>query len=167
MNHLSTFRPLATLALCVTMAASAAEPGAPSVTAESPMILCTVMEKLGRDMQSVTGAISSEDWERVATLAPEIAAHAEPPASEKMRILAWLGADAGKFRGFDGQVHDAAVAMGAAAKRGDGKAVIAAFSETQQSCLACHARFRHAFVKHFGRCPGPGALQRQIEETRS
>ena len=85
----------------------------------------------------------------VAELAPKIAKHAEPPMSEKIRILAWLGADSGKFRGFDGQVHDAATSMGEAAKRGDGQAVIANFAKVQQSCLACHQDFRKSFQEHF------------------
>ena len=113
------------------------------------MALRTIMERLGRDMQAVTGAISKEDWPLVAELAPRIAKHAEPSMSEKMRILAWLGADAGKFRGLDGQVHDAATAMGEAAQRNDGQAVIAAFSKTQQSCLACHQSYRRSFVEKF------------------
>ena len=31
----------------------------------------------------------------------------------------------------------------------DGQAVIAAFSKTQQSCLACHQSFRQSFVEQF------------------
>jgi hypothetical protein len=85
------------------------------------------MDKLGRDMQAITGAISKEEWAVVAELAPKIANHAEPPVAEKMRILAWLGTDAGKFRSHDGQTHESATAMGDAAKRGDGLAVISAF----------------------------------------
>ncbi|WP_324780212.1 cytochrome c [Thiobacillus sedimenti] len=114
-----------------------------------PMALRGVMEKLGRDMQGVTGAISREDWTTVAYLAQGIARHAEPPLAEKMRILAWAGTDSGTFRSFDGQTHEAAVAMGEAAKRGDGQAVIAAFASVQKSCLACHQGFRQQFVEHF------------------
>lgn len=138
-----------TIALSVGLAASSTEPGVQSAETAKPMALRAVMDKLGRDMQTVTGAISTEDWKRVAELAPGIAKHAEPPISEKMRILAWLGTDAGKFRGFDGQVHEAATAMGEAAKRGDGQEVITAFSKTQQSCLACHQGFRRSFLEQF------------------
>ncbi|CBL46712.1 Hypothetical protein HDN1F_31290 [gamma proteobacterium HdN1] len=60
-----------------------------------PLALRSVMDKLGRDMQAVTGAISKEGWALVAALAPQIASHAEPPLSEKVRILAWLGGEAG------------------------------------------------------------------------
>ena len=148
-SHLLNPRQLLTIALSVALATAATGLGAQSAEAAKPMALRSVMERLGRDMQAVTGAISKEEWTLVAELAPKIAKHAEPPLGEKMRILGWLGTDAGKFRGFDGQVQDAASAMGDAAKRGDGQAVIAAFSKTQQRCLACHQSFRQSFVEQF------------------
>lgn len=149
MSHLLNHRQLLTIALSVALATAATGLGAQSAEAAKPMALRSVMEKLGRDMQAVTGAISKEEWTLVAELAPKIAKHAEPPLGEKMRILGWLGTDAGKFRGIDGQVQGAASAMGDAARRGDGQAVIAAFSKTQQSCLACHQSFRQSFVEQF------------------
>ena len=149
MNQLLKPRSFFTIALSMALVTAATGLGAQSVDAAKPMALRIVMEKLGRDMQTVTGAISKEEWALVAELAPKIGKHAEPPLAEKMRILAWLGADAGKFRGFDGQVQGAATAMGDAAKRSDGQAVIAAFSKTQQSCLACHQSFRQSFVEQF------------------
>lgn len=137
------------ITLVVTLLASAAILHAHAAEPAKPMALQSVMEKLGRDMQAVTGAISREDWALVARLAPGIARHPEPPLSEKARILAWLGTDSGKFRGFDGQVHEAAVAMGEAATLGDGQAVITNFAKVQQSCLACHQGFRKSFQEHF------------------
>lgn len=122
------------------------------VRAEGPpkqMVLQKVMKQLGHDMQEVTGAISKEEWARVAQLAPKIASHPQPSMSEKMRILKWLGKDAGEFRSFDGQAHEAATSMGNAAKRGDGKAVIDAFADVQKSCLGCHQGFRKSFKEHF------------------
>ena len=113
------------------------------------MALRGVMEKLGRDMQAVTGAISREDWALVAELAPRIAQHEQPPAAEKVRILGWLGSDAARFRSLDGEVEHAAMALGEAARRGDGPAVIAAFGKIQHSCLACHQSYRKAFVEQF------------------
>lgn len=142
-------RQLFAIALSVALAAAATGLGAQSAEYPKPTVLRTIMEKLGRDMQAVTGAISQEEWALVAELAPRIAKHAEPPLSEKLRILGWLGSDAGRFRSLDGQVNDAAIAMGEAAKRSDGQAVIAAFSKTQQSCLACHQSFRLSFVEQF------------------
>lgn len=114
-----------------------------------PLALQGVMQQLGRDMQAVTGAIATEDWPSVAQLAEKIAQHAEPPLSEKVRILAWLGSDAKSFRGLDGQLKDAANTLADTAKSNAGRAVITAFSEVQHSCLACHQKFREPFVNHF------------------
>jgi cytochrome c556 len=136
-------------ALCAALLALAVLPAARADEETKPMALQGVMKQLGRDVQAVTAAISLEDWARVAELAPKIANHEQPPVMEKIRILTWLGTDAGKFRGFDGQVHDAATAMGDAAGRGDGQAVIGAFAQLQQSCLGCHQNYRTTFVDHF------------------
>ena len=86
-SHLLNHRQLLTIALSVALATAATGLGAQSAEAAKPMALRSVMEKLGRDMQAVTGAISKEEWTLVAELAPKIAKHAEPPLGEKMRIL--------------------------------------------------------------------------------
>ena len=135
--------------LCAASITLAVLPATRAEEASKPMALHGVMEQLGQDMQAVTAAISKEDWAGVAELAPKIANHEQPPMMEKMRILTWLGTDAGRFRGFDGQVHDAASSMGEAAARADGQAVIAAFAQVQQACLGCHRNYRAAFVEHF------------------
>jgi len=139
--------PAATLLLLALLGASALQ--AHTGEEAPPMALRGAMQKLGQDMQAVTGAIAVEDWAKVAELAPGIADHAEPPPAEKVRIITWLGADAGRFRGFDAEAHEAATAMGAAAARGDGTAVIAAFARVQAGCLGCHQGFRKAFIGHF------------------
>lgn len=148
---MNTFKYLAAVAaasvvvLIITTASFRVRAGEPS----KPMALQGVMQQLDHDMQAITGAIATEDWASVARIAPTIARHPEPPLAEKVRILAWLGSDAGKFRGFDGQVHAAAISMGEAAEQGDGEAVIAAFAKVQQGCLGCHRSFRKRFVQHF------------------
>ena len=108
-----------------------------------------IMQELGNNMQAVTAAISQEDWARIVQLAPKIAEHHEPPLTEKARIMAYLGTDTMKFRSFDKQVHEAALAMKQAAANKDGKAVIGAFARIQESCLGCHQTFRKPFVEHF------------------
>lgn len=114
-----------------------------------PLALRKIMQELGRNMQAITGAISQEEWVQVVQLAPKVAAHPEPPLSEKMRILAYLGTDAAKFRNFDALTHEAAHAMKLAAASSDGKTVIQSFARVQESCLGCHQAFRKPFVEHF------------------
>ncbi|MBX3699706.1 MAG: cytochrome c [Dokdonella sp.] len=139
---------LPTLALlafggAATIGGARAEPPA------TDLALRGVMQQLGRDMQTIVGAIATEDWALVASTAPAIARHPQPATEEKLRILGWLGSNAGKFRSYDSQVHDAAAALTAAAAQTDGEAVIAAFASTQRACLQCHREFRAAFGAHF------------------
>ncbi|KFZ30803.1 hypothetical protein IDSA_06855 [Pseudidiomarina salinarum] len=119
-----------------------------SIDGES-MELRKIMNELGQNMQLATDAISREEWLRVAEVGLRIADHPQPPIGEKMRILSFAGSDIGKFKEFDKQTHDAAKAMEAAAKLGDGKAVIDSFSTLQTKCLACHQSFRKEFLEHF------------------
>lgn len=138
---------LACAAACVTLIAG--PPAAAQTTPGEPLALRKIMQDLGRDMEAVTGAISREDWAAIEKLAPRIASHPQPPAGEKLRILAHVGSNASAFRAHDERTHDAAVALQKAAAAGDGKSVIAAFGAVQNSCFACHQAFRPSFVKHF------------------
>lgn len=114
-----------------------------------PLVLRKIMQDLGKDMQTVTDGISREDWALVAETAPRIAAHPQPPMGERMRILAFVGSDAGKFKEYDKQTHQAARALEKAAIHSDGQAVISNFATLQTTCLACHQQFRKPFQEHF------------------
>lgn len=114
-----------------------------------PLELHKIMQELGKNMQTVTEAISREDWASVAKVAPQIAEHPEPPVIEKMRILTFIGTDMGKFESHDEITHQAARALEQVATRNDGQGVIAAFANLQNGCLACHQSFRKPFVEHF------------------
>ena len=52
-----------------------------------PLALRKIMQELGRNMQAITGAISQEEWVQVVQLAPKVAAHPEPPLTEKCASL--------------------------------------------------------------------------------
>lgn len=68
---------------------------------------------MGKNMQIITDNIARVDWEMVAKIAPLVADHPQPPLGEKMRILSFVGNDAGKFKGYDEKTHQAAQALGA------------------------------------------------------
>lgn len=114
-----------------------------------PLALRAIMESLGRDMQSVAGAIAREDWPFIERTAPRIAQHRQPPALEKARILGFVGTNAGRFRSHDETVRLAALGLGEAARNRDAEAVIRSFAALQQGCHGCHAEFRAAFKHHF------------------
>lgn len=113
------------------------------------MALRTIMADLGRATEQTSAAISLEDWPAVVLLSQKLAVHPEPPTAEKVRILTYLGPDAGQFKAFDLQTHAAATAMGEAAQTKDGKGVIDQFARLQTACLGCHQSFRTRFRQHF------------------
>ncbi len=144
--RMTTLALAAGMALAVPVGAAMAEAGD---QAAKPLALQQIMKDLGSNMQLVTHGISREDWELVEKTAPLIASHPQPPFTEKMRIMSFIGSDMGRFKGHDETTHNAAHTMGQAAANKDGKAVIAAFQALQMACLGCHQEFRKPFVAHF------------------
>ena len=117
--------------------------------AAEPLAFQGVMRDLGKHMQTVAGAIAHEDWKQVAKTAPLIAEHPQPPLTEKMRIMSFVGGNMGKFKTFDIQTHEAAHDMEQAAIAQDGMQVINSYQKVQTACLGCHQAFRAQFVAHF------------------
>ena len=97
----------------------------------------------------VVDGLSQEDYTMVEKAALAIADHPQPPLGEKMRILSFVGGDTARFKAFDGETHDTAMALAHASRSSNGEAAIAAFQKLQSSCLACHQAFRKPFVEHF------------------
>lgn len=154
MQHPAMPKNIAAAAILAAAMASAAASLAPQARAEGnaskePMELRRIMQELGRNMQAAADGISREEWVRVAEIAPRIAEHPQPPLGEKKRLLGFVGSEAGRFRRFDQQTHQAAKSLEQAARRGDGEAVIAAFASVQNACLACHQSYRKPFLEHF------------------
>ena len=116
-------------------------------------VLRTIMRDMGKNMQVIADAILREDWARVARTAPLLADRPQPSMAEKIRLLGFLGTNAGEFRSYDKNTRDAVQALELAAMRGDGKASIAAFATLEASCLGCHRDFRTSFVEQFREKP--------------
>lgn len=150
MQHRHPFKTFFTVtAIGTLLAITCLQAWADDAGKAKPLALRKIMQDMGKNMQVITDGISREDWELVAKIAPLVADHPQPPLGEKMRILSFVGTDAGKFKGYDEKTHQAAQALGQAATREDGPAVISAFAKLQNSCLACHQGFRKPFLEHF------------------
>ncbi|MDP1635680.1 MAG: cytochrome C, partial [Gallionellaceae bacterium] len=102
--------------------------------ADEPLALQQVMRDLGKNMQVITDGISRGDWDQVEKTAPLVADHPQPPFSEKMLIMGFMGTNMGKFKAYDGETHEQALAVGKAAKAKDGQGAILAFQKLQTSC---------------------------------
>lgn len=126
----------------ITMAETDAEPA-------KALALRSIMKELGSNMQVITDGISREDWALIEKTAPLIADHPQPPISEKLRIISFMGGDIGRFKGYDEGTHKTAEELKQAAGTKDGHSVISAFQRLQETCYGCHRQFRGPFLKHF------------------
>ena len=124
-----------------------ANPGIARVIAEAFQINHDLLIKQLYNAPAVF--LENAELEIVEKAAALLADHPQPPPEEKARIIGLFGAEMGRFKGYDTETHDYAMAADAAAKAGDGQAVIRAFGQLQNSCLACHTTFREPFVAHF------------------
>lgn len=148
---LSYFVPiLLTLAAAYMLAATAVPNVRASEAADGrPLELRKIMQDLDKNIRGIADAISRKDWTSVASIAPSIGEHPQPSMAERMRILRFMGADASAFRAYDAKTYHAARALEEAAARRDASAVVSSFAALQDSCSACHQRFRKPFVEHF------------------
>lgn len=117
--------------------------------AEEPLALQKIMADIGENMELVVHGIARENWLLVEQTADKIANHPTPPMTDKIRILSFFGTDMSVFKSLDKNTHDAAIVLGQVAAKKNGTQVIAQFSILQNTCLACHQRFRQAFKAHF------------------
>lgn len=158
MNKLNLATTIKTLLLSATIGLSsislplsAAETVDETKNDSEPMALRLIMQDLELNMQRIASAIIREDLATVAEIAPLVADHDEPPMTEKMRILSFMGSDAGAFKSLDGVTHDTAMMLKEVAEENDSDAVIKTYADLLQSCVACHQKFKQPFVDHFYR----------------
>ncbi|MDD3814064.1 MAG: cytochrome c [Desulfocapsaceae bacterium] len=118
-------------------------------TAVEPLVLRKIMRELGKNMQQISDSIARENWALITKIALRIADHPKPPLTEKIRILAFIGSDAGKFRDYDEKTHQAGQELRRAAMQEDRTEVISAFATLQESCVTCHQSFRKSFQENF------------------
>lgn len=114
----------------------------PAAAAPDSTPLLVIMQGLARDVGDVNAALWREDWTVVAGSARKVADHPGIPPGDLERIRGVLGAEMEGFAGFDGQVHDAALAMAERAGAADPDGFLAAYGRMQDGCVRCHAAYR-------------------------
>lgn len=108
-----------------------------------------IMRDLDVATRGVADGVAREDWTQVAEIASRIADHPQPPLAEKLHILALVGRDSARFRGYDGQIREAARSLQEAAKRKEGQAATRALADMRGACDACHATFRRPIQERY------------------
>lgn len=117
--------------------------------ATEPLALRKIMSDLGKQMQSITDGLARDEYADIGKAAMAIAEHPQPPLSQKVRILGFVGTRIARFKAYDARTHDLALAIAEAARHKDTPAAIDAFRALQLSCHGCHQEFRRPFVEHF------------------
>lgn len=118
-------------------------------SAGEPLALQKIMADIGSNMEIIVHGIAREEWQLVEQAADKVANHPTPPMSDKLRIVSFVGTDMATFKSLDSKTHDSAIILGQEAAKKEGAKVIAQFADLQNTCLACHQRFRQAFKTHF------------------
>lgn len=136
------------IALAWGMAGSraAAGTGAPDI---KPLALRGIMQDMEARMRDIAQAIHGEDWPRAEDRARRIATHPQPPFTEKIRILGFVGVKVGGYKAHDSAMRDAAEALAQASGNRDGESAKTAFLALRANCDNCHREFRAPFVAHF------------------
>lgn len=138
---------LGIVVVVVAAGAGVIEKGRPAPGA--PDGLLVTMQQLDANTRAAGEAIAAKNWPRVAELADQLNHHVEPPLGQKLRVMLWLRTQAPNFRGYDGKLRTAAVAMGLAARAGDAQAVSASYTQLQAACSGCHGKYQAAYIAHF------------------
>lgn len=103
-----------------------------------------VMQGLNTNLQEATYGIIMDDYDLIAASAQAIADHPTPDPAILKKVVAHLGAEMAKFKGFDQQVHDTALELKQAAMAQDKAALLKHHSQIISGCVSCHQNYRES-----------------------
>ena len=110
--------------------------------AEENLTLKDVMQGLHKNMENTTYGIIMEDYDLIEKSAQAIATHPTPAPEILKKIVAHLGTEMPKFKGFDLQVHDTALELKKAAIEQNTEALLKLHNEVLSGCVGCHQSYR-------------------------
>lgn len=112
------------------------------VAAAATPDLKEIMQGLRVESVEIADGLLTDDFDRVAIGAGNIANHARIPQEQVQLVAAELGAEMATFKQFDNLVHESSVSIAAAAKEKDRDRAIADYHRMLDGCFACHAAYR-------------------------
>ena len=104
--------------------------------------LLPIMQRLGSEMNALTYALMTDDYQTVSRSAAAIAEHAPISAAELERIRSTLRGEMARFEAVDESVHVASLRLNEAARGPQLGLVVDRLGEVQRGCVSCHAQFR-------------------------
>lgn len=116
-----------------------------------------IMQGLSTDMAAVLQGLWVGDREAVARAALRVAEHPRVTPEQMGVIQSLLGNEFSVFVGHDGRVHDAALALSAAAGAGAPlEDLLRGFVQVQEGCIGCHASFQERVSSALAAAGGGG-----------
>lgn len=115
------------------------------ITAEEPR-LKTLMATMGGHAQGMLVGILYDNFELIESAVHWVNNHPAPTA-DMAKIKQELGVEAIRFKYYDTVTHNAANAMGVAAKKRDMKEVSRQYGIMIHSCTKCHDTYRDRLRK--------------------
>ena len=106
-----------------------------------------VMQQLIIDTNLLTKALILEDYQLIAQSANHIANHQKADIEIRKKLARAFGPEMSQFKGFDMQVHNAAVEIDSAAQKQDMKSILTNHSILIEGCQSCHNNFRERVIK--------------------
>lgn len=130
------------LALCLLFAAWSVMSAEPDLKG--------IMQGLRDDVSAITDGLLTDDFDKVAVGAGNIASHPKIPAAQVQLVAAELGAEMATFKGFDTAVHDLSLSIAAAAAESDGALAFRQFQQMLSNCMACHTAYKDRVASVLG-----------------
>ncbi len=112
-----------------------------NLSAQEGPRLKTLMATMGGHAQGMLYGILYENYEMIDNAVAWVNNH-EQPTADMAKIKEELGIEAVRFKYYDTLTHNAANAMGKAAKKKDLREVSKQYATMVQSCTKCHDTFR-------------------------
>lgn len=129
----------------------------PSALMPQNLPLKEIMQGLEEDLAELAHGLWIEDPAVVSAAAHRIAEHPRVPPEQMGAIQSALSTEFSAFVAMDQLVHDAAVALAAAADSVRPTPVLfATYMDIQEGCMSCHETFRDRVAKALAALEEPG-----------
>jgi len=109
--------------------------------------LKTIMNGLLEDTKLLTEGIFLEDFAKIELAANNIANHPKPSPETLKKVKANLVEEMGVFKGFDMEVHNAALEIAMSASNEDLTRVVSLYHQVIDGCQSCHNQYKNRISK--------------------
>lgn len=123
--------------------------------ADGESSLKKIMQEMRADSALIVDGLLVDDHEAVAAAAAGIANHPHIPPEQVALVAAELGSEMAAFKQLDTLVHDLALSIHAAAKKGDSGGMAENYQKMLSGCLQCHALYRQRIAAVLNPQPEP------------